>query len=315
MAVEPYAIAGINTLGNLAATAMTNSANRDIMREQQRWSEEMWQKQNAYNSPIAQMSRLREAGINPALAYASGQPENTATSLPEQAESAKMIPFRFDLDPNMLAQVDLMKSQAHLADSQASYYDEQSKTEGQLRDERLKALQNSNVRFDKDMQKLQKEIDEYTDRHDLSVAQQDQIRNAINIAMSSDRLDWARYGLDYDLTQKQIENLDADTKKKLAERDLSVRELKEMCALFALKKSKLYNEVNLTQAQIDQARAAARKLGFEGDLLAPEAWDSLAWLENLSGKNSLAPEIIALIRAELRDLMGTFGKLLGGFAR
>lgn len=42
---------------------------------------EMWEKQNAYNTPAAQMERLKDAGLNPMLAYTQGSPGN-ATSAP-----------------------------------------------------------------------------------------------------------------------------------------------------------------------------------------------------------------------------------------
>lgn len=42
---------------------------------------EMWNLQNAYNTPAAQMKRFEEAGLNPMLAYTQGNPGN-ATSAP-----------------------------------------------------------------------------------------------------------------------------------------------------------------------------------------------------------------------------------------
>lgn len=40
---------------------------------------DFWRMQNAYNSPIQQMQRLREAGINPHMAYAKGTLNNVAS--------------------------------------------------------------------------------------------------------------------------------------------------------------------------------------------------------------------------------------------
>ena len=36
---------------------------------QQQWIEQMYEKNNSYNSPSAQMQRLKEAGLNPDLMY------------------------------------------------------------------------------------------------------------------------------------------------------------------------------------------------------------------------------------------------------
>lgn len=42
-----------------------NEANLRLAREQNAWNEKMWEKNNEYNSPVAQKQRLIEAGINP----------------------------------------------------------------------------------------------------------------------------------------------------------------------------------------------------------------------------------------------------------
>lgn len=46
---------------------------------QQQWA--MWNAQNAYNTPAAQMERLKEAGLNPALVYGSGSVVGNASSM------------------------------------------------------------------------------------------------------------------------------------------------------------------------------------------------------------------------------------------
>lgn len=57
--------AGVGAIGGLADTLIQNRMNR---RNQDR--------QNAYNSPAAQMQRYREAGLNPNLIYSQGSPGN-----------------------------------------------------------------------------------------------------------------------------------------------------------------------------------------------------------------------------------------------
>jgi len=42
---------------------------RDERLAQQNWIESMYEKNNAYNSPAAQMARYKEAGLNPDLIY------------------------------------------------------------------------------------------------------------------------------------------------------------------------------------------------------------------------------------------------------
>ena len=47
---------------------------------------EMWQMQNQYNHPTAQMGRLSEAGINPHMAYSKGNMQNVAKEMPKYQE-------------------------------------------------------------------------------------------------------------------------------------------------------------------------------------------------------------------------------------
>lgn len=59
--------AGSGLLGSIIAGIY----NRKRQRQSQEWAESMWKKQNEYNLPINQMARLKEAGINPNLAFGS----------------------------------------------------------------------------------------------------------------------------------------------------------------------------------------------------------------------------------------------------
>lgn len=62
----------ISGLGNVVATAMTNRANRHLAEYAYSRDLEMWNRQNEYNSPQAQMDRLQAAGLNPAMMYGQG---------------------------------------------------------------------------------------------------------------------------------------------------------------------------------------------------------------------------------------------------
>lgn len=67
---------------NYRIAQQTNLANRQL--SEYEWSKnlEMWNLQNEYNSPSAQMQRLKDAGINPNLAL-SNVSSGTATTLPK----------------------------------------------------------------------------------------------------------------------------------------------------------------------------------------------------------------------------------------
>lgn len=109
------ATATLNQGGNIISTAMTNSANERMQHEQNKWNLEQWQRNNAYNSPAAQMQRLKAAGLNPDLLYgqnAAGAMGNSSSPA-QGTQPIPKQPFRFDLDPLMLSQIKLLQSQTY----------------------------------------------------------------------------------------------------------------------------------------------------------------------------------------------------------
>ena len=102
--------ATFNQAGNIISTAMANSANERMQHEQNKWNLEQWNRNNAYNSPAAQMQRFKAAGLNPDLMYQQGTPG--ISSAPAQGSNPiPKQPFRVDLDPTMFAQLGLIDSQ------------------------------------------------------------------------------------------------------------------------------------------------------------------------------------------------------------
>jgi len=74
--------AGAGLVGGLlegSAQESANETNIQLQREQQAWQENMWNKQNEYNTPAAQIQRMREAGLNPALMYSRGEVGNAGS--------------------------------------------------------------------------------------------------------------------------------------------------------------------------------------------------------------------------------------------
>lgn len=67
----------IQTLWN---STVGQSQSKDLMRYQAELNQQVIDQQNRYNSPIAQMERLREAGLNPNLVYGNGVDGNQSSS-------------------------------------------------------------------------------------------------------------------------------------------------------------------------------------------------------------------------------------------
>lgn len=78
-----------------------NETNKEIANSQNQWNIQQWQRENDYNHPYNQMQRLREAGINPNLAYVNGNLHNISAQSPK-AVGYTAIPQQLDILGNML---------------------------------------------------------------------------------------------------------------------------------------------------------------------------------------------------------------------
>lgn len=103
----------VGTGANIVSTAMTNQANERMQHQQNAWNLEQWNRNNEYNSPAAQLQRMKAAGLNPDLMYgqnASGAAGNSASP----ATGTNLIPKQpFFLDPTMTAQIRALNAKAY----------------------------------------------------------------------------------------------------------------------------------------------------------------------------------------------------------
>ena len=105
-------IGGVSTLGE-GIFSGTQS------RKQRKWSESMWNKQNAYNTPKMQMQRLRDAGLNPALMYGKGTMGNAEKPMAYQQASTPSIGANMNASMVAGVQLDLVQSQKKLNEANA----------------------------------------------------------------------------------------------------------------------------------------------------------------------------------------------------
>lgn len=83
--------AGVSAIGGLVGSSVNRNANLAAVREQNRGNMElakykydrdveMWNMQNEYNTPSAQMARFAQAGLNPNFMYGQGSAGNAASA-------------------------------------------------------------------------------------------------------------------------------------------------------------------------------------------------------------------------------------------
>lgn len=80
---------------------------------------EMWNKQNAYNDPTQQMMRLKNAGINPHLAYSEGSPMNTSNAPASSNASNLPAGIAPQMDINGVLQARLLEAQINKTNAEA----------------------------------------------------------------------------------------------------------------------------------------------------------------------------------------------------
>ena len=80
--VAPSIVSGI---GSIFGQKKANDTNIKLQHDQQAWNEKMWNMNNAYNAPIEQVKRLKDAGLNVGLMYAGGQGDVGNSSAPPQS--------------------------------------------------------------------------------------------------------------------------------------------------------------------------------------------------------------------------------------
>lgn len=173
----------IGGLGSLAGSMIganaqrrANIQNMQLAKYQNNWqtaenekayarSVEMWNMQNRYNSPTAQMSRLRQAGLNPNLVYGSGVTGNSAGSAPQyqpaKIQRATMEPYRgWNLGLSDAASMYMAmrqnKAQVENMEAQNKLIKEQARTEG-LRQGNI-AMATARSGFDLDLARELKDV-------------------------------------------------------------------------------------------------------------------------------------------------------------
>lgn len=132
--------AGIGAIGNLIGGIFGSHNSQSayqtqyenalkLQNSQNAWAEQMWNANNAYNDPSAQVRRLRKAGLNPNLAYGSlsgnvsqNPAHNSMGSLPQyQVPEEKVSSAAAAIQQGMLqaSQVDKINNENSLMRSQS----------------------------------------------------------------------------------------------------------------------------------------------------------------------------------------------------
>lgn len=242
----PLATAAVGLGSSLISSAFgsifgDNSAKKQFKYQQQLNREafqhdvDMWNKNNEYNTPSAQMERLQAAGLNPNLVYGNGGATNTSNNAPTyNAGSAPDVSSARAAAASLANQgfntaLNLQLQQAQAANLNA--------------DTQLKSTQNELTATHKEIAMIDKQfqqgtLDERT-QYQLEKWKQDLLLGRNQIKLGDQQVT---------LNQKQMEKFDAETENIKQNTKLSEAQAEEICIQILFLPEVLRSQINLNSA-------------------------------------------------------------------
>lgn len=265
-AMNPYASAGLGALGsvvNMAYDAYQQNKQREwneyMVDKQNAWSLDMWNKTNEYNSPAAQVQRMRDAGLNPLYYGLDGSSANamqSAQALGYERASAKGMenPLQAGLDSALKtistrAQEKLALASAHKSESEADLADARAITENLMRNR----------------------------TYDLMGVQIDLEKANVHLTQEQAR----KIGADIQAVEKQVEKMDTEIIEAYSRMDVAQRGIALQEATFEFTKWLEGAKLNMQEKEIavQWYNANTQRLVGEADIELKEEQKAYVQLE------------------------------------
>lgn len=279
MAVVEALVAGIGGAFNSIFQGRQNRKNREFQeRENQinrQFAVDMWNKQNEYNLPTNQMQRLRDAGINPHLAYSNGQPMNTSNapatpsgigSMPQGIAPQMNIGEIFNA---LMTKAQIKQMEAQTEKTLAEKEEVEARTEGIGKDNKVKDIELTH----KDRQILaeigvnEQNIEESKSRIESSeIANRKMEQEIENLRSTKNLTDQQVENLKKTvyLIEAQINNTKADTGLKNAQREVEL-----------LRKGNVLAQTRLLNAQAQGQSLLNNYIPREKEALIKKTWTEI----------------------------------------
>lgn len=196
---------------------------------------EMWNMQNAYNTPSAQMERLQAAGLNPNLVYGNGGATNTATDYPKyQAGDAPQVANIRAASRQLALQGFQTALNAKLQNAQAANLN--ADTELKNKTTELTGVHKEIALLDKELRSgtLSSEI-----QYKVEKWKQDLILGRNQIKLGDQQVT---------LNQKQMEKLDAETENIKQHTKLSEAQAEQLSVIVQYLPQMLQSQINSNNA-------------------------------------------------------------------
>jgi hypothetical protein len=292
---------------NYMSGAHANETNIGLAQRQNQYNVEQWMRENQYNLPQNQVERLKAAGINPALAYANGSMMNESAPSPQMTAGRVQAPY---LSPVDLSQIRLNEALAGKADAEGRKADEETQTVKQTREAIVNKLNTETANLLQQNNEIVARINRMAKENEFTDAQIKQFKFDNAMRGKYYRLDKAKLKNDTDLTQAEINQLNASAEKARADSKVSRREYDEMVWTFAIRQAGLEEQVNLTREQVAVAKQTAAKLGLEMDVLSPDAYGRRTLAEDMRGEHGFLNLVGSHAVYAIQSTLHSFGSIL-----
>lgn len=233
MSLTAAAIGGAAAIAGSAGSAMIgNAGNRRAVKAAARYNLAQWHRENEYNHPSQQMSRLADAGLNPNLIYGSnaGGAAGNATGHPKQEVASYQPPNFMDALPVLQAysdfrvknaQTDNLIVQNDLLEAQA--LTEAARTSNIIQNTAESSMRTAKTDFELGMAKELKNTNMDIQRQNLVNLRNDSELKRMDYLLRGEDLKYRP--LQRESVREQIGNMKADRQLKFVETALKRYEL------------------------------------------------------------------------------------------
>jgi hypothetical protein len=303
--------------------------NQMLARQQNQWNLEQWNRENAYNSPLAQMYRLRQAGLNPDLMYGQGTTGNSAGS-PEMTSGAPSEPqdmsamlskrsFGQTMQQILDKEQQRRMNEAQIEAIKANTNKTNAETQGQDIDNAIQQIRLGNeAKFQdqtlKNMQAVEKMTDAQAQSYLQSVVESNKRIekmgveiDSLRVAMDNVSFEQQMKVQEYILHSKEVDSIIeanlASAKNSLASANLSNAQAMEITKLLLLKGLNLLKDLKVKSSVIGEKLASAEKLFADAK---SKTFDNKTW-ERLNGyhfSDNFADTIMSVFITSFERLLG-----------
>lgn len=252
------AVQGGGIIANAVSNSKTNKRNEELTKEQNEWNRQQVLDERAYNNPQLAIQRLKDAGLNPNLAYGdvNSQVDGSAVGNAPTMQALDTSPFASNFTSTADSVMQAVNNKRML-DIEQQNADSRSKEVGSVVKYNDAAIVNLGSQTNLNNEKIA-EVKANVDRIGKAIEEMNArikvLQSQSSLMDEQKRLTMAqafvvemqgKYGDKY--WQSFISNLDASSKHLLSQARLNARQFSEMCASFETRMAEMLWNIELSK--------------------------------------------------------------------